>query len=92
MKRRKQSNRDMLERHLAERQRNLDSIARLTARNEELESIIREEEDLEIVALVRSHHMGLMEFQSFLEGRQNNGVPFPMSESTNEQEDIKHEA
>lgn len=39
MKRRKQSNRDMLERHLAERERNLETIARLTARNEELAPI-----------------------------------------------------
>lgn len=92
MKRRKQGNRALMEKHIQERKRNLDEMARLTARNEELESIIREEEDLEIVALVRSRHMGLMEFQSFLEGRQNSGVPSPVSESTNEQEDMKHEA
>lgn len=92
MKRRKQSNRDMLERHLAEHQRNLETIARLTARNEELAPIIREEEDLEIVALVRARHMGLDEFQRFLEGCQENGIPFPMSNNTNEQEDMTHEA
>lgn len=92
MRRRKQSNRDMLERHLEERQRNLDTIARLTARNEELAPIIQEEENLEIIALVRARHMGLTEFQNFLEGRQSNGVPFPMSKSTNEQEDMQHEA
>ena len=60
MKRRKQGNRDMLEKHQAEYQRNLDTIARLTARNEELEAIITEEENLEIVALVRCNHMGLV--------------------------------
>lgn len=78
MRRRKQSNRDMLERHRAEYQENLDTISRLTARNEELASFITEEENLEIIALVRSTHMGLDEFQRFLEGRRD-GVPFPMT-------------
>ena len=78
MSRRTQSNRDMLERHRAEYQENLDTISRLTARNEELASIITEEENLEIIALVRSTQMGLDEFQRFLEGRRE-GVPFPMT-------------
>ena len=80
MNRRKQSSRSMLEKHRRAYQRNLDSIARLTAQNEELASIITEEENLEIVALVRSTHMGLDEFQRFLEGRRNGGVPFSMNE------------
>lgn len=92
MKRRKQSNRDMLERHRAEYQRNLDTIARLTARNEELVPIITEEENVEYIALARSTRMGLEEFQRFLEGCRENGVPFPMSNNTNEQEDMTHEA
>ena len=78
MRRRKQSNRDMLERHRAEYQENLDTISHLTAGNEELASFITEEENLEIIALVRSTHMGLDEFQRFLEGRRD-GVPFPMT-------------
>ena len=78
MRRRKQSNRDMLERHRAEYLENLDTISHLTARNEELASIITEEENLEIIALVRSTQMGLDEFQRFLEGRRE-GVPFPMT-------------
>ena len=78
MRRRKQSNRDMLERHRAEYQENLDTISHLTARNEELTSFIIEEENLEIIALVRSTQMGLDEFQRFLEGRRE-GVPFPMT-------------
>lgn len=92
MKRRKQSNRDMLERHLAERERNLETIARLTARNEELAPIILEEENVEIVAAVRARYMGLAEFERDFKGRKNGGVPFPMSETTNEQEDMQHEA
>lgn len=92
MKRRKQSNRDMLERHIAERERNQETIARLTARNEELAPIILEEENVEIVATVRARYMGLAEFERDFKGRQNNGVPFPMSETTNEQEDMQHEA
>lgn len=92
MKRRKQSNRDMLERHLAERERNLETIARLTARNEELAPIILEEENVEIVAEVRACYANLTEFLNDMKGRQGNGVPFPMSETTNEQEDMQHEA
>ena len=91
MRRRKQSNRDMLERHRAEYQENLDTISRLTARNEELAAIITEEENLEIIALVRSTHKDLDEFQRFLEGRQRSGVPFHMNENHNEQEDTIHE-
>ena len=81
MKRRKQSNRAMLDKHRQEYQDNLDRIARLTARNEDLKPIIREEEDLEIVALVRSTHMGLDEFHRFLEGRRE-GVPFSMDKAS----------
>ena len=88
MRRRKQSNRDMLERHRAEYQRNLDTIARLSARNEELAPIITEEENVEIVALVRSTNMGLEAFQRFLEGRQDNGGPSPMNEH---EEGMTHE-
>lgn len=83
MRRRKQSNRDMLERHRAEYQENLDTISHLTARNEELASIITEEENLEIIALVRSTRMGLDEFQRFLEGRRD-GVSFPMTRASAE--------
>lgn len=36
--------------------------------------------------------MGLAEFERDFKGRQNVGVPFPMSETTNEQEDMQHEA
>ena len=86
MNRRKQSNRAMLDGHRAEHQENLERIDRLTARNAELEPIIREEENLEIVALVRSTRMGLDEFQRFLEERQN-GAPCLTTE-----EDNTHEA
>lgn len=86
MNRRKQSNRAMLDRHRAEYQDNLEKIARLTVRNAELEPIIREEENLEIVALVRSTRMGLDAFQRFLTERQG-GAPC----LTNE-EDNTHEA
>lgn len=86
MNRRKQSNRAMLDRHRAEYQDNLAKIDRLTARNAELEPIIREEENLEIVALVRSTHMGLDEFQRFLTERQGSAPCL-----TNE-EDNTHEA
>lgn len=92
MKRRKQSNRASLDRHREEYQGNLDKIARLIARNEELTPIITEEENLEIVALVRSTHMGLDEFQRFLEGRRNGGVPFPMNGHHNNEEEKPYES
>ena len=88
MNRRKQSSRSMLEKHRRAYQRNLDSIARLTAQNEKLASIITEEENMEIVALVRSTHMGLDEFKRFLEGRRQNGV---LSSITAHEEELSHE-
>lgn len=88
MNRRKQSSRSMLEKHRNAYHRNLDSIARLTAQNEELASIITEEENMEIVALVRSTHMGLDEFKRFLEGRRQNGV---LSSITAHEEELPHE-
>ena len=91
MKRRKQGNRALMEKHMQERQRNLDEIARLTARNEELSAIIVEEEEMIVVAAFRSSRMGLDAFCSLVEGRQHSGVPFPMNENHNKQEDTIHE-
>ena len=88
MKRRKQSNRAMLDKHRQEYQENLDKISQLTARNETLASIITEEENTEIIALVRSTHMGLDEFKRFLEGRRQNGV---LSSITAHEEELSHE-
>lgn len=85
MKRRKQGSRDMLERHRAEYQRNLEAIAQLTTRNEELKPIITEEENMEIVALVRSSHIGLEELQRFMEGLRNGEVPFLMVQNDDKQ-------
>lgn len=93
MKRRKQSNRGMLEKHKQEYRHNLSTIAQLNARNEELTSIITEEENMEYIALIRSTRMGLEEFQRLLEGLRNGGVPFPMAEQINcTKEDTNHEA
>ena len=91
MKRRKQGNRALMEKHIQERQRNLDEIARLTARNEELSAAIAEEEETIVVAAFRSSKMGLDAFCSLLEGRQRSGVPFPMTENPNKQEETIHE-
>ncbi len=92
MRRRNQSNRASLDKHRQEYQHNLDRIARLTARNEALAPIITEEENLEIVAMVRGSEMGLEDLQRFLEERRNNGgVPFPMNEHNNE-EDTPYES
>ncbi len=91
MKRRKQSNREMLVRHRQEYQDNLDKIARLTARNEELTPIITEEENVEYIALIRSTNMGLEELQRVLEGLRNGGVSFPLNEQTDHEEETSYE-
>ena len=82
MKRRKQSNSDMLKKHRTEYQKNLDTIAQLTARNEELMPIITEEENVRIIALVRSTNMGLEAFQHFLEGHLENDAPFSVNDNS----------
>ena len=82
MKRRKQSNSDMLKKHRTEYQKNLDTIAQLTARNEELMPIITEEENVRIIALVRSTNMGLEAFQHFLEGHLENDASFSMNDNS----------
>ena len=91
MKRRKQGNRALMEKHIQERQRNLDEIARLNARNEELSAIIAEEEEMIVVAAYRSTRMGLDAFCNLIEGRQRRGVPFSMNETHNELEEPIHE-
>ena len=91
MKRRKQGSSALLEKYIQERERNQEEIARLTARNKELEPIIVEEENLEIVALVRSTQMGLAAFRHLMEGYQKNGVLFLMDKNTDTQEETTHE-
>ena len=91
MKRRKQGNRALMEKHIQERQRNLDEIARLNARNEELSAAIAEEEEMIVVATYRSTRMGLDAFCDLVEGCQRSGVPFLMNENHNEQGEKIHE-
>lgn len=67
--------RSSLERHQQEHERNLAKIAKLTARNETLEKLITEEENTEIIALVRSIPVGLNELQSIIEGLRRGEVP-----------------
>ena len=92
MKRRKQSNHDILEKHRAEFQQNLNTIAQLTARNEELAPLITEEENVEIIALVRSTNMDLEAFKLFLEGRRKNGVLFPINDNSKKEDTNTNEA
>lgn len=88
MAHRKQSNRDMLVKHRQEYQQNLNTIARLTARNEALTPIITEEENVEIIAMVRSTRMTLESLQHLLERCRNGDFPFP---TNNSEEDMTHE-
>lgn len=87
MKRRKQGNSATLDKHRQEYRRNLDTIARLKERNKELEPIITEEENMAIVALVRSANMGLDELQRFVTGLREGGVPFLTAQNDDKQSD-----
>ncbi len=87
---RKNTTRSSLERHQQEHERNLAKIAKLTARNETLEKLITEEENTEIIALVRSIPVGLDKLQSIIEGLRRGEVPFPVM-NANTEEGMTHE-
>lgn len=80
--------RSSLERHQQEHERNLAKIAKLTARNETLKKLITEEEDTEIIALVRSIPVGLDELQNIIEGLRRGEVPSSVMKT---EEDMTHE-
>ncbi len=84
MRKRKQGNRDMLEKHRREFERNREDIEKLTARNGELSQLITEEENVEYISLIRSTNIGLEEFERMFgriyEELRNSGASFHMTE------------
>lgn len=81
MRKPRSSNRSNLARHKQEYEHNLAQIAKMQARNETLAKVITEEENTEIVALVRSYPVTLENLQRVMEGLRKGEVLFPMNEN-----------
>ena len=65
---------------LAEREKNSEKIARLTARNEEIDSQVTELENLDIVGMVRSMGMTPEELAALIEASKNGQIAPAMTE------------
>ena len=55
-----------IRKYRAEREKNASKISRLTARNEKLDELIREEENTEIVAVVRAKYCNAEQLTAFV--------------------------
>lgn len=58
-----------------EREKNTSKISRLTARNEKLDELIREEENTEIVAVVRAKYCNTEQLTAFIRGLHDGEAP-----------------
>ena len=83
MKRRNQSNRALLEKHKQELASIEEKMAAMTARKTELLAMITEEENVEIVNMVRAGAVTLEDLRKMMEGQRNSVVP--------DKEEIEHE-
>lgn len=90
MKRRNQSNRALLEKHKQELASIEEKMAAMTARKTELLAMITEEENVEIVNMVRAGAVTLEDLRKMMEGQRNSVVPVLMAQPT-DKEEIKHE-
>lgn len=90
MKRRNQSNRALLEKHKQELASIEEKMAAMTARKTELLAMITEEENVEIVNMVRAGAVTLEDLRKIMEGQRNNVVPVLMAQPT-DKEEIEHE-
>lgn len=90
MKRRNQSNRALLEKHKQELASIEEKMAAMTARKTELLAMITEEENVEIVNMVRAGAVTLEDLRKIMEGQRNSVVPVLMAQPT-DKEEIKHE-
>lgn len=73
---------------LAEREKNSEKIARLTARNEEIDSQVTELENLDIVGMVRRVGMTPDQLAALMEASRQ---PGPLPVPSVEKEDADHE-
>ena len=90
MKRRNQSNRALLEKHKQELASIEEKMAAMTARKTELLAMITEEENVEIVNMVRAGAVTLEDLRKLMEGQRNSVVPVLMAQPT-DKEEIEHE-
>ena len=90
MKRRNQSNRILLEKHRQELASIEEKMAAMTARKTELLAMITEEENVEIVNMVRAGAVTLEDLRKIMEGQRNSVVPVLMAQPT-DKEEIEHE-
>ena len=90
MKRRNQSNRALLEKHKQELASIEEKMAAMTARKTELLAMITEEENVEIVNMVRAGAVTLEDLRKIREGQRNSVVPVLMAQPT-DKEEIEHE-
>lgn len=90
MKRRNQSNRALLEKHKQELASIEEKMAAMTARKTELLAMITEEENVEIVNMVRCGAVSLEDLRKIMEGQRNSVVPVLMAKTT-DKEEIEHE-
>ena len=90
MKRRNQSNRALLEKHKQELASIEEKMAAMTARKTELLAMITEEENVEIINMVRAGAVTLEDLRKMMEGQRNSVVPVLMAQPT-DKEEIEHE-
>jgi len=90
MKRRNQSNRALLEKHKQELASIEEKMAAMSARKTELLAMITEEENVEIVNMVRAGAVTLEDLRKIMEGQRNSVVPVLMAQPT-DKEEIEHE-
>jgi len=90
MKRRNQSNRALLEKHKQELASIEEKMAAMSARKTELLAMITEEENVEIVNMVRAGAVTLEDLRKMMEGQRNSAVPVLMAQPT-DKEEIEHE-
>lgn len=93
MRRRKQNNRAMLDKHRQELTDINEKLVVLEARREELKKLITEEENLEIIAACRENRINVDDLPRILEGFLNGReVPSFMNQTNENEEDATNEA
>lgn len=93
MRRRKQNNRAMLDKHRQELTDINEKLVVLEARREELQKLITEEENLEIIAACRENRINVDDLPRILEGFLNGReVPSFMNQTNENEEDATNEA
>lgn len=90
MRKKRETGVSSLTRHRQEHARNLAQMEKLKARNEALEKIITEEENTEVIALVRSYAVSVEELAEMVK-RLRSGMPVELDDRRGK-EDEAHES